>query len=285
MTAGKILVLGGSGFIGGLLMRYFNSRGTSRNISDIYERLDLLVPQEVDDFLKNSEEGIVINSTGMTNLEECESRPEKAMEVNGKAVSHLGEACLKNGKILVQISTDGIFDGGNPPFDENSFANPINVYGKSKLIGEKEALKYNALVVRISTPFGGCLGYGKKPFNCFVLENVCKGNKVRIAKDLVTTPTYAGDIPPAIDILLRKGKRGIFNLGSTIPISRYDFAVKFVNSADLDPSLIEPINLSELPFIAKRPLNTSLDSSKISDFFKITPLDDAIQSVAQNFKI
>lgn len=285
MTAGKILVLGGSGFIGAVLMRYFNSRGTSRNISNKYERLNLLAPQEVDEFLNDSDESIIINSTGMTNLEECETRPEEAMKVNGNAVSHLAKACHKNDKILVHISTDGIFDGINPPFGEDSFANPINVYGKSKLIGEKEALKYNALVVRISTPFGDCSGYGKVPFNCFVLENVSKGIKIRIAIDQVTTPTYAPDIPAAIDILLHKGKRGIFNLGSTAPISRYDLAIKFVNSAGLDPSLIEPINLADLPFRAKRPLNTSLDSSKISEFFKITPLDNAIQRVAQKFKI
>lgn len=280
MDGKKIVVIGGTGFIGGAIRSFFNCVGTSSQKIANYKHLNILNYQELKEFVENTEAEVLVNSSGITNVDLCETETKKAFNLNGKAASMLAKICNSADKTLVHISSDAIFDGFTPPYREEAIANPLNVYGKSKLIGELGAIKYNALIIRISTPFDYCVSNGKKPFNCFVLESLLKGMNVNIAIDQVTTPTFAPDIPQAIDALIQHKKRGLFNLGSTVPISRYDFAMKFAESAGLDVSLIRPAKLKDLPLMAKRPLDTSLDSTKISKYFHITPLEKAIQYVS-----
>lgn len=275
----KTLVLGGSGFVGYYITRYFEGIGTSSSQKEGYIKLDITNETEVKETLQSMKPELVINSAAIADVDLCEKEPQKAMLINGISVEWLAELSSKINARFVQISTDYVFDGEKGGYTENDKPNPINEYGKSKLVGENNALKYDSIVLRIEMPYGVNLSKNKNVFFESVLRNLKQNRPVNAATDQIISPTFVEDVPMAIKALVENNQRGIFHQASKEKLSRYEFVEKIADVFGLSREGIKPTSLDYFKFIAKRPKKTSLNIDKISKIVKIDSLEDNLRKI------
>jgi dTDP-4-dehydrorhamnose reductase len=279
----KVLVIGASGFIGSYLFRAFDAQGTSFSGKSGYIQLDIRKSAKCNEVIRDSAADMVINASGIANVDACEINRKEALEVNGIAVGHIARSSYGIGAYFVQLSTDYVFDGRKGNYAESDKPNPINNYGRTKLIGDKNALKFNGLVLRISSPYGINYAQNKDSFASFVIKKLRSKEEIKIASDQVTTPTYTKEIRNAIMKLSKANAKGIFHLGSRDALSRYDFALKTSKKFNLDSRYITDIKIKELKFKAKRPINTSLKSKKIGEYIKLKSVESNLSDFHKDY--
>ena len=244
----KTLILGADGMLGYGLRNVFPDaalRGRDLDITD--EAL-------VSTFIQELSPDLVINVAAYTDVDGCEDNRETAFEVNGEAPGYIARACNKMGAVLVHYSTDYIFDGSKEEYVESDAPAPINVYGESKLLGEKNIMEHtdDYRIIRTSWLFGA---HGKN-FVETVLGLSKEMDTVRVVNDQFGRPTYTADLArkTAEIVGLAPGTYHITNDGVC---SWYEFASAVIDNA-------EPC-LSEV-FVrrAKRPRYSVLVNTKTS---------------------
>ncbi len=278
----KTLVFGASGFVGFYLKRYFNAVGTAQSDKNGNRKVNFLDENEIVEIINNEKPDLIINSAGLTNVDECERNPDLAFKLNGDSVRIIARESQKVNAKFVQISTDYVFDGTKGNYKETDSPNPINVYGKSKLLGEENALNcLDSIVLRIEMPYGINLAKNKEVFFESIVNNLRASKAINVANDQIISPTYVEDIANAIDILVKNRQRGIFHLASKEHFSRYEFAIKIADVFNFDKSLIKGTSLDSFKLVAKRPKNTYLNIDKISKFFEIKAVEDNLKEIKQ----
>ena len=275
----KTLVLGGSGFVGYYITKYFKGIGTSSSQKEGYIKLDITNEMEVKETLQNMKPDLVINSTAIADVDLCEKEADKAMLVNGTSVEWLAELSSKINAKFIQISTDYVFDGEKGDYTENDKPNPINEYGKSKLVGENNALKYDSIVLRIEMPYGVNLSKNKNVFFESVLRSFKQNKPVNAATDQIISPTFVEDVPRIINALVENNQSGTFHLASKEKLSRYEFVEKMADVFGFSRGGINPTSLDYFKFIAKRPKKTSLNIDKISKIVNIDYLEENFRKI------
>jgi len=271
----RLLVIGASGFLGSLIYRELKKSGrdvigssfSNKCNSELYF-LDLGNPECICDFLEIVEPDVVIHAGGLTDTEYCETHKKYAFSVNVAGT----KALMSNffGKIIY-FSTDYVFDGLRGSYNEKSQPNPINYYGLTKLLAEREVLgNEENLVVRLSGL------YGENAANNKFMDNLRKSVEIFACDDLVSSPTYIWDIPRVIDSLF--DLKGLIHLVGPESMSRYAFVSEVVDGLGLDVSVI-PVKYEECHYRAKRPRDSSLTT--IMGGFKMTPLGQAIERMRE----
>jgi len=257
----RILIIGASGQVGREML---SSISESVEILPTYNetalnggtRLDVLQELNVIDLVLKFKPNIIINLSALTNVDRCEVDKDLAYKINAMSVKFITRAAMVNNSYLVHVSTDYVFDGEKGMYKEDDFPNPINYYGLTKLIGETFALSYDlSLVVRTSGVFGG-----KSNFPKFVMDNLKKGNTVKVIKDSFYSPISAKFLAKAILDILSMRITGIMHIAGE-RISREDLA-KRIGSRLGKEGLIDIVNENEMKWKAKRPRDSSLDISK-----------------------
>ena len=281
----KTLVLGGSGFVGYYLAKHFNAISASAHQKEGYVKLDITNKEEVSEVLNKIKPELIINSAAIADVDLCEKEKETAMLVNGYAVEWLSSLSKEIGAKFVQISTDYVFDGLTGNYKEEDNPNPINEYGKSKLIGEENALKNDAIVLRIEIPYGINVAKNKNVFFESVINNLKEGKTVNAAVDQIISPTFIEDIPKAVEVLVKKGANGIFHLASKEHFSRFEFVNIIADVFNFDKTIIKPVKLADFKMLAKRPKNTFLNIDKISKFYEIKPLKENLEKIKNEITI
>ena len=280
----KALIIGGSGFVGSHLMRYFTASGTSSTGADGLIKLDIRDINQIRRVIGDTNPDLVINSSGLTNVDYCETHPEEAPEINGTAVGNIADCAEENGSILCHISTDYVFSGSSGNYREEDRPDPVNKYGISKKIGEEMLNGRKKIILRISTPYGINYSRRKITFLEFVVCNLMEGKKIRIVTDQFTTPTYVNEISLSIEKLYDARKYGYYHLGSIECLSRYDFSLLIADAFSLDRSLIEKTTTGELNFVARRPLNVCMNCSKIREIMDISDIKSNLKEIRKNFQ-
>ena len=281
----KTLVLGGSGFVGYYLAKHFNAISASAHQKEGYIKLDITNKEEVSEVLNKIKPELIINSAAIADVDLCEKEKETAMLVNGYAVEWLSSLSKEIGAKFVQISTDYVFDGLTGNYKEEDNPNPINEYGKSKLIGEENALKNDAIVLRIEMPYGINIAKNKNVFFESVINNLKEGKTVNAAVDQIISPTFVEDIPKAVEVLVEKEANGIFHLASKEHFSRFEFVNIIADVFNFDKTFIKPVKLADFKMLAKRPKNTFLNIDKISKFYEIKPLKENLEKIKNEITI
>ncbi len=273
----KILIAGGSGLLGSSLLDHFDKfkydifctiHKKKNNIKNV-KSLKINFNNKLDiNKLKNFNFDLIINCIGLSNIERCEENHELAKKLNITIPNILNNFAKKNKIKLIHISTDHLFNGKRNLYFENDKTNPLNVYAKSKLKSEQDILKKNRDALVIRTNFF-CNGkFKNKSFSDKIIDNLNKGTKIYLFKDVFFTPVHTKDL---LNIILKsysKKLSGIFNISTSTPISKYNFGLKIAEIFNLDKSLVIPINISEKNIIT-RPKVMSLSPKKIEKSLKI----------------
>ena len=238
----------------------------------------------------------VVNAAAYTAVDKAESDAAAAMAVNAEAVGYLAEACAARAIPLIHLSTDYVFDGRSPsPYREDDPTNPINVYGKSKLAGERriaESLSQH-VILRTSWVYSP---YGAN-FLKTMLRLGIERDALRVVNDQIGAPTTAAEIAAAIYAVLRRLRTapspvlyGTFHFTAAGRASWYDFAAAILAEGRKSwpvKARLEAIESSQYPTPAARPRNSLLDCGKIESVYDIRRLSwesgmaDVIARLAQ----
>jgi dTDP-4-dehydrorhamnose reductase len=187
----KIVVLGAGGRLGAALMRQYREEHDVSGFNRA--QLDLANLDDVRRNLGQINFDLLINAAAFTNVDLCETERDRAFLINAEAPAVLAEICSSKGAKLIHFSTDYVFDGGKrAPYAEGDQANPISLYGESKLAGEKNVLAVDDghLVVRVSWVFGP----DRPSFIDAMIKRAQEDEKIDAVFDKFSTPTYTHDI-------------------------------------------------------------------------------------------
>lgn len=227
----------------------------------------------------------IINAAAYTAVDKAESEPEVSMAINGIAPGILAEESKRLNAPLVHFSTDYVFDGSNASaYTEEDGPNPLNVYGKTKLEGERAvtAVGGSHLIFRVSWIYGA----RGKNFLLTMLRLAKQGNALRIVDDQIGAPTWSRLIAEIVAQVMASysrdiiagGYNGIYHASAAGRASWYDFAAEIFKLGDdgrsahglrLDAPAISPIASSDYVTAATRPANSLLSHEKLIDAFGI----------------
>lgn len=261
----KVLVTGGDGQVASALRTHARAK-EFQLIFCTHQEMNIIDPTAIKKTLAKHQPEFVINTAAYTAVDKAESEQELAMAVNYMGALELAMACAEAQIPLIQLSTDYIFDGNQTsPYTETDPANPLNIYGESKWLGEEAVRQHlpEHIILRVSGVFSE---FGSN-FLKSILRLAKEKEELRIVTDQITCPTYAGEIASALFSIIDKTPAwGTYHYCSDKPISWYDFARAIVNEAKKHTTIstkkINAIPTTDYPTPAKRPLNAVLDCSK-----------------------
>jgi len=283
----KILVTGSAGLIGTQVVKdllennfeVYSCYNETKPKSGIITHLDLSKEREIIDTINKIKPNVIIHLAAITDVELCEKEIELAKKINTDATEILAKEAEKNEIFLMYMSTDYVFDGRIGMKKEKDETNPINIYGKTKLEGEKILKKISTpnIIVRTSTPFGRHSTKISFPF--WIKKNIALKKEIKIIMDQYTSPSYVPDISKMIIEIINKRITGIIHIAGSNRISRYEFALMVAKKMNYDGVEIKPIKMKQMNWNAQRPIDSSLDITKSEKLLKIKPkqLEDIIE--------
>lgn len=270
----KILLTGKTGQVGAELAVALAPLGTV--IACDRRALDLADPAAIAATVRKIRPAIIVNAAAYTAVDRAESEPELAMAVNGTAPGILAEEAARLGAVLVHYSTDYVFDGVKQGhYDEDDAPNPLNVYGRTKLAGERAVLASGAnyLILRTSWVYGAA----GKNFLVTIRRLAAERDELKVVNDQIGAPTWCRDIAHVSGAILTRlmnsggtefgAAKGIYNLSAQGGTSWYDFAAAILANASAPAAKprakLIPIPTSEYPSAAARPRNSLLSHDKL----------------------
>lgn len=220
-------------------------------------KADLERPNEISTAVAVQKPDVIIHCAAMTAVDKCETEPELARAINVEGTRAVVEAAGAVGARVVYISTDYLFDGKTgAPYPVDAPPSPLNVYGKTKLEGERITLaRPSNLVARTSWLYGR----SGKSFPSKVLALCEKQKEIRMVADQKSSPTYSKDLAEAILILIDKNAKGIFHVSNSGSTTWHDFAKAVLELKGIKGVKLSPISSAELGAPAKRPADSRLD--------------------------
>lgn len=279
----KILGTGLTGLVGSRFVELLESVYEFSHIN-LENGVNILEKKSVFDIISSSNVDLVIHMAAKTNVDGCELDKQKdkdaintqdftkiineksAWAVNVLGTKNIIEACQKNNKKLLYVSTDFVFDGTKKSYTEEDIPNPLNWYAKTKYEGEKliqdSGLDY--IIVRLAYPYRAF--FERNDFVRGLISKLEKGEKVEMLTDHIMVPTFIDDIVNALDVLIQKEEKGIFHVVGSQSITPYEACLRIAKEFELDSNLISKTTRREY-FAGKapRPFCLKLKNDKISN--------------------
>ncbi len=286
----RIMLIGATGQVGWELRRTLAPLG--RVVALGSEQLDLSNPEQIREQVREIKPSLIVNAAAYTAVDKAEEEPELAMTINGTAPGILAEEAKKINAVLVHYSTDYVFDGKkDAPYTEQDVPNPLNVYGETKLAGDRAIVA--AGVPHLILRTGWVYGLRRANFLLTVLRLAREREELRIVDDQVGSPTWCRMIAEVTAQILAQGyssvveKQGTYNFSAGGQTSWYGFAkriIELISEKDLLCKKVVPIQTSEYPAPARRPSNSVLSKEKLNKGFGLTmpDWDHALQLVLEN---
>jgi dTDP-4-dehydrorhamnose reductase len=278
----RVLITGAGGLVGRATAEHCNA---SRDEVVLYRHKDLDITDRelVHQKILDRQPDAVINCAAWTNVDACESDPEKAYAANAHGPENLASACKAIGAVFVTISTDYVFDGQKRGFyTQLDTPNPLSVYAASKLEGERLPLAAydRSIVVRT----GYIFGTGGANFLSTVVGRARKGEKLKVITDTYGTPTYANDLAVRLRELAVADVPGIYHVVNSGPgVSFEEFTQKVLALLGKDDVVVEPVLAAALNRPAPRPYNSRLRCLRSGEI-GLSPLPDWESALAQFVK-
>jgi dTDP-4-dehydrorhamnose reductase len=268
----NILVTGSNGQLGNELKVLASSLSQAKFLFHDVDTLDITNFESLSLFFKENKPAVIVNCAAYTAVDRAESEVEKAFLINDKAVENIKIIACKYACKIIHISTDYVFDGNrNVPYKEDDTTNPLSIYGKSKLAGEKHlAMLPNAIIIRTAWLYSS---FG----NNFVKTMIRLGKEkkeIKVVFDQIGSPTYAADLSQVIIEILKQTndtnfKPGIYHFSNEGACSWFDFASEIMFQSKLNCK-VYPIETHEYPTPVKRPAFSVFNKAKIKKVYNIT---------------
>ena len=255
----RAFIFGSKGQLGKAFAARFEKEGWEYLGADCDE-LDVTNPMHVAEVLSIYRPGLIINCSAYNQVDLAETNQKLAMDVNAYALRSIAMEARKFETTLVHFSTDYVFDGEKKtPYTEQDEPNPLNVYGKSKLAGEKYALEpMGASVFRLSWVYGD----GKQNFVYKLRQWSEKPGPLRIANDEISVPTYTEDVVDAVMSAMQRGLFGLWHLPGTGACSRLEWAKEILRLSGIEKEII-PAKMAYFPAAAMRPGYSAMSNDAI----------------------
>jgi dTDP-4-dehydrorhamnose reductase len=263
----KYLITGANGQLATEFKKNLDNNSSIEVLALAREKLDISDLKSLEDVITSFKPTIIINCAAYNNVDGAENETDKAFKINSEGPKNLANLANKIGALIVHYSTDYVFDGTKDDYyTEEDEPNPLSIYGKSKLEGERAIMSEteNYLIFRVSWVFGE----GRQNF-LYKLTEWAKRNKViKIVSDQVSIPTYTEDIVKVTRRAIDKGLRGLFHLTNSGYASRYEVARFFIEVTGKD-NLVLPVSSIHFPVLAQRPYFSAMSNKKISKLLDI----------------
>jgi len=267
----KIMVIGANGQLGSDLVQVLGKRTASYQVIPLtHADLEVTDPRQVQQAFEQYRPDVVVNTAAYHKVDEVESYPERAFAVNAIAPLTLARLCREQDIALLFLSTDYVFGGEihrRTPYTESDCPSPLNVYGVSKLAGEKfiQATWHKHWIVRTSGLYGllGASGKGGN-FVELMLSLAGAGKDIRVVNDQRLSPTYTYELAYGLVNLIEKAPYGLYHLTCSGACSWYEFAVKIFELANLRPNL-QPTTSAAFKTAARRPNYSVLSNQAIRE--------------------
>ena len=282
MARKRILITGTTGLLGQALVKSLTGKHQvlatgkqpqypGNEVVD-YQALDIANAEACKRITQEFAPDVIVNSAAFTHVDKCESERDACWQVNVKGVENLARAARRNMAQLVQLSTDYIFDGANGPYGEEDSPRPLGYYGKSKLAAENavRAVGIPYAIVRTNVIFGA----GEKVKNNFFLwlfKSLKAGQDINVVTDQWNNPIDALDLAMGIAGMINQKRYGVYHLGGTDYLNRFQFAEAVADVFGFSKELIHPITTDALKQPAPRPLRGGLKIDKAKSDFGFNP--------------
>lgn len=263
----KLLVTGCNGQLGNEMQRLASKNaGFEYFFTDIND-LDICDEQAVARYVEQNGIDIIVNCAAYTAVDKAEDNKELCDRLNRQAPGYLAKAVQQRNGVMVQISTDYVFDGtACRPYCETDATSPDSEYGRTKLGGEQEARKFceKTVVIRTAWLYSS---FGNN-FVKTMIRLGCEKKALNVVFDQIGTPTYARDLARAIYAVLGHGAvPGVYHFSNEGVCSWYDFTKTIHNIAGITTCKVSPIHTDEYPTRANRPHYSVLDKKKIKETY------------------
>ncbi|NNK70044.1 MAG: dTDP-4-dehydrorhamnose reductase [Flavobacteriaceae bacterium] len=275
----NVLVTGADGQLSSCLEDISLSYPDLKFVYKTIDQLDITSPEQIKQSFAERDYSYCVNCAAYTAVDQAEANTEMAFKVNAAGAAFLSEQCKKSGTVLIQISTDFVFDGNqDQPYQESDYPNPLGVYGSSKLQGEIEVMDImdRYYIIRTSWLYSE---HGHN-FMKTMLRLASEMDTLSIVNDQIGTPTYAGDLAKAIIQIIKSNKDqfGIYHFSNYGETSWFEFAKTIFKTSGIKIT-VDPIVSEEYKTAAQRPAYSVLNTNKIKKTFpeiEIKPWQDSL---------
>ena len=282
----RILVTGSNGLLGQKIVQQLlnanisflaTSLGSNRNDdcpATVYCSMDITDQAEIQRVLANFNPTHVIHTAAMTNVDACELDPLTCQKINVDAVRYLSNACQKMGAHFQLLSTDFVFDGAKGNYVETDTPNPLSVYAKSKVEGEKLVMSLPNLsysIVRTIIVYGTGKNLSRSNIVLWAKEALQKGQELSIIDDQFRAPTWADDLAWACIRICELNEKGIFHIAGPETMSIFNLVERIAQHYKLPMSQVKRTNSSTLNQPAVRPPKTGFNLSKAENVLGYHP--------------
>ena len=228
------------------------------------QKVDLLASGAVAHVLDDVQPDWVIHCAALADVDACEDQLELAQQLNADLPGILAKETARRGLHMVHLSTDAVFDGVRGNYRETDDPNPLNIYARTKLLGEQAVLDndINAIVARVN--FYGWSRTGNRSLAEFFFNNLKAGNPINGFRDIFFCPLLANDLAEILLKMLAAGLHGLYHVVSPEQLSKYQFGVQLAEMFSFDPALITPISVQQSRLSASRSPKLTLNTDKLT---------------------
>ncbi len=269
----KVGVTGASGMLGTSLVAHLSEKhkvfATSRskgiegdNIE--WDCFDLTDIKLLNQWLDKVKPNVVIHCAAIVNVDLCEENVELATELHVETTKAMADYLGSSDGRLIYISTDSVFDGEKQgAYSESDLENPLNVYAKTKLMGEKPVQSMNnGLVLRVNII--GWTQEGGTSFAEWILKSLIGNAPLSLFYDVYFSPLHVDNLSLIVGKIIERPIFGLHHCASSDSISKYDFGKKMAETFQLSNENINRVSVDSIEFKANRPKNMALSVKKIS---------------------
>jgi dTDP-4-dehydrorhamnose reductase len=270
----KVLVVGSNGLLGQKAVKCFSEKyevvtaGIEdlpfTNVECFYQKLDITSLDQIKKVIDKFQPNLIFNAAAYTQVDQAEIDRDLCFAVNVTGAKNLANLCAQNKIPLIHISTDYVFDGEKGNYLETDLPNPLGYYGQTKFEGEQvvQDSGCNFIIGRTAVLYG----YGVKiqaNFILWALNSLKEEKQISVVDDQIGNPTIAENLAQVCLELIEKKSFGLFHIAGSEPIPRYHLAVAVANVFGLNKNLISRIKSNDFPQKAPRPMDVSLNISKV----------------------
>ncbi len=290
----NIGITGASGMLGTALIKrlsrshkiFATSRRKGVEGENIHwECFDLTAVKILERWMEKSDLDVLIHCAAIVNVDMCEENTKLATELHFETTRVISDYLNDNNGRIIYISTDSVFDGKKQgSYDEFDLAEPINVYAKTKFLGEGPVRSIKKGLVLRTNIIGWAQG-SKASFAEWVLNSLINATPLNLFDDVHFSPLHVDFLASVVEEIIDRPVYGLYHCGSRDSITKYDFGKQMAELFQVSEAKIKKVSLNEKTFKARRPKNMALNTNKLSSILKcdLPCVLDAIALMKQQF--